>query len=150
MPTKKRRNPERLVKIGITPPELVPRSAAGRLNTQLSDPSTRPTPREIAKLPWLSQERANRAGYHLVTEGLRRNARHPELELCNVPGVLLADASNLLVHLADYVLNDSAVHAGEVLMVGEEALSVVSFRDVAPKQAGTAQKEPVLRVLFLR
>src|SRR5437868_378564 len=93
---KGRRDPLELIKVGITPPELAPETDAFDLNTRLSVRDTRPTPEQLAELPWLAQDVAYRAGYYLLTHGLRQNADHPEIEICNVPGALLNAAHGVL------------------------------------------------------
>lgn len=146
----KRRDVFSLVTIGITPPELAPDTPAYELNGRLANRSTRPTPEELADLPWLAQDRAYRAGYYLLTHGLRKHAGHPELELCNVPGAMLASAQGILNHLSDYVLNERAFSHGEVMMLSENPLAVVGFLKIAPQERGTVHDGDVLRVLFLR
>jgi len=147
---RKRRDPRRLIMIGITPPDLAPGTAAARLDRRLAARATRPKSAVLAKLPWLSQERAYRVGYYLLTHGLRRHARHPEIEICNVPGVLLRPAQDLLNDVADYVLNDGRIKDGHTMMLGEDPLAIVGFRAIGARQSGTVHDLPVLRVVFLR
>jgi hypothetical protein len=147
---RRRRDPRRLVMIGITPPDLAPGTAAARLDRRLAARATRPKPAALAKLPWLSQERAYRAGYYLLTHGLRRHAGHPEIEVCNVPGVLLRAAQDLLNDVAEFVLNDGRVRDGETMLLGDDPLAVVGFRRIGPRQSGTVHARAVLRVVFLR
>jgi len=147
---RRRRDPRRLVMIGITPPDLAPGTAAARLDRRMAARATRPKATALAKLPWLSQERAYRVGYYLLTHGLRRHARHPEIEVCNVPGVLLRAAQDLLNDVADFVLNDGRVQDGDTMMLGEDPLAIVGFRQIGARQSGTVHDLPVLRVVFLR
>ena len=147
---RKRRDPRRLIIIGITPPDLAPGTAAHRLDRRLSARATRPRPAALAKLPWLSQERAYRVGYYLLTHGLREHARHPEIEVCNVPGVMLRAAQDVLNDVADFVLNDGRVKDGETMMLGEDPLAIIGFRTIGARQSGTVHDRPVLRVVFLR
>jgi hypothetical protein len=146
----KRRDVFELLTIGITPPELAPDTDAHRLNASLANRSTRPSPEQIAELPWLAQDQAYRAGYYLLTHGLRQHADHPELEMCNVPGALLKAAQGVLNHLGDYVLNQRAFAHGEVMMLSENPLAAVGFMVVAPNARGTVHDVEVLRVVFLR
>jgi hypothetical protein len=145
-----RRDVYDLVTIGITPPELAPDTEAYDLNATLANRATRPAPEEIAVVPWLAQDRAYRAGYYLLTHGLRMHAEHPELEICNVPGALLNAAQSLLNHLADYVLNHRSFAHGEVMMLSESPLAAVGFMTVGPHERGTVHDVDVLRVVFLR
>ncbi len=146
----KKRRAVDLVTIGITPPELAPGTAAHRLNKKLARKDTRPKPEELAKLPWLSQDRAYAAGYYLLTHGLREHAKHPEIEVCNVPGAMLPQATRMLNVVSDYVLGGTPVAAGEVMILSEEPLSVVGFLGVPKGARGTDHDTPVLRVVFLR
>ncbi len=139
-----------VVTIGITPPELAPGTAAHRLNKRLARKDSRPGPEELATLPWLSQDKAYRAGYYLLTHGLREHAKHPEIEVCNVPGAFLGQASRVLNVVADYVLEGTRVAAGEVMILGEEPLAVVGFLGVEPGERGTSHDTRVLRLVFLR
>lgn len=147
---RKRRDPRRLVLIGITPPDLAPGTTAARVDGRLAKRATRPGPTALAKLPWLSQDRAYRVGYYLLTHGLRRHAAHPEIEVCNVPGVLLRAAQDLLNDVAEFVLNDGRVKDGDTMMLGDDPLAIIGFRRIGPHQAGTVHDRPVLRVVFLR
>ena len=145
-----RRDPRRLVMIGITPPDLAPGTTAARLDRRMAARATRPQGAALARLPWLSQERAYRVGYYLLTHGLRRHARHPEIEICNVPGVLLRAAQDLLNDVADFVLNDGRVNDGDTMALGEDPLAIVGFHQIGARQSGTVHDLPVLRVVFLR
>jgi hypothetical protein len=145
-----RRAAAALVTIGVTPPELAPDTPAHALNQQLASRATRPAPAELAVLPWLAQDRAYRAGYHLLTHGLRKHAGHPELELCNVPGALLAAAQRVLKDLADDVLQERSFAHGEVMMLSATPLAVVGFLRVDPGEGGTTHDVDVLRVVLLR
>mgnify|MGYP000970555168 CR=1 FL=1 len=136
--------------LGITPPELAPGTAAHRLNKKLARKDTRPKPEELAKLPWLSQDRAYAAGYYLLTHGLQEHAKHPEIEVCNVPGAMLPQAMRMLNVVADYVLGGTPVASGEVMILSEDPLSVVGFLGIAKGARGTDHDRPVLRVVFLR
>jgi len=147
---RKRRDPRALVLIGITPPDLAPGTAAARLDHRLSARASRPGGAALAKLPWLSQERAYRAGYYLLTHGLRKHARHPEVEVCNVPGVLLRAAQDVLNDVAEFVLNDGRLHDGDTMLLGEDPLAIIGFREIKPRQSGTVHDLAVLRVVFLR
>jgi hypothetical protein len=147
---RKRRDPRKLVMIGITPPDLAPGTTAARLDKRLAARASRPRPTTLAKLPWLAQDRAYRVGYYLLTHGLRRHASHPEIEVCNVPGVLLRAAQDLLNDAAEFVLNDGRIKDGDTMLLGDDPLAVVGFRRIGPRQAGTVHGRPVLRVVFLR
>jgi hypothetical protein len=147
---RRRRDPRKLVLIGITPPDLAPGTAAARIDRRLAARATRPAAAAIAKLPWLAQDRAYRAGYYLLTHGLRRHARHPEVEVCNVPGVLLRAAQDLLNDVAEFVLNDGTIKDGDTMLLGDDPLAIVGFRRIGPHQSGTVHARPVLRVVFLR
>ncbi len=147
---RRRRDPRRLVLIGITPPDLAPGTTAARLDRRLARRATRPGPAALAKLPWLAQDRAYRVGYYLLTHGLRRHAGHPEIEVCNVPGVLLRAAQDLLNDVAEFVLNDGRVKDGDTMMLGDDPLAIIGFHRIGPRQAGTVHDRPVLRVVFLR
>lgn len=138
------------VTIGVTPPELAPGTAAARFDDSVKTPATRPTPTELAKAPWLTQDRAYRVGYYLLTHGLTEHG-HEELELCNVPGSMLESASELLLHIAAYVIDDGGkLEHGEVMLVDESPLSVIGFLRVKQGRAGTDHESDVLRVVFLR
>jgi len=145
-----RRDPLELVSIGMTPPELAPDTGAFKLNEKLSNRWTRPKSETLARIPWLAQDEAYQAGYYLLTHGLRENADHPELEVCNVPGAFVTAAMRVLNHLADYVLNDGRLHPGETTMIDREPLAVVGFLKIAPQTRGTIHDEEVLRVVFIR
>ena len=138
-----------LVTIGITPPQLAPDSAALDLHRTLAIRSTRPPPEDIARLPWMQQDQAYRAGFYLLTHGLRKHADHPELELCNVPGALLPGAQDVLNQLSDMVLRGSIFRHGEAILLREHPLVVVGVREIAPGESGTQHDVPVLRVTFL-
>lgn len=139
-----------LVTIGITGPELATRTPALRLNQKLSKKDTRPGPEMLAKLPWLQQDRAYRAGYYLLTHGLQQHAKHPEIEMCNVPGAMLEDASRMLNTIAEYVLHGHSLGPGQTLLINEDPLAVVGFMQVEAGTRGTAHDDSVLRVVFLR
>jgi hypothetical protein len=147
---KKKRRAIDLVTIGFTPPELAPGTAAHRLNKRLARKDTRPSVAELAKLPWLRQDEAYRAGYYVLTHGLRKHAKHPEIEMCNVPGVLLEQAIRVLNSVSDYVLGGAALKDGEVMILSEDPLAVVGFMQIKPGERGAQHDEPVLRLLFLR
>jgi len=147
---RKRRDPRRLVLIGITPPDLAPGTTAARLDRRLAVKATRPGSLTLAKLPWLAQDRAYRVGYYLLTHGLRRHASHPEIEVCNVPGVLLRATQDLLNDVAEFVLNDGRIKDGDTMLLGDDPLAIVGFRRIGARQAGTVHSRPVLRVVFLR
>ncbi len=139
-----------VVTIGITPPELAPGTPAHRLNKRLARRDSRPGPEELATLPWLAQDKAYRAGYYLLTHGLREHAKHMEIEVCNVPGAFLGQATRVLNVVADYVLEGTRVAPGEVMILGEEPLAVVGFLGVEPGERGTSHDARVLRLVFLR
>jgi hypothetical protein len=140
----------RTLQIGITPPEMAPRTAALKTWRALSSDKTRPSMLEIAKLPWLAQDRAYRVGYYLLTRGLSEHAAHPELEMCNVPGAFLEAAGDLLLGIGNAILEGSLHLAdGEVMLVEESPLSVIGVRSIAPGKEGTVHDAPVLRIVFL-
>jgi len=147
---KAHRDPYELITIGITPPELAPKTDAYELNSKLADRATRPKPEALAKLPWLAQDVAYRAGYYLLTHGLREHADHPEIEICNVPGALLDASQRVLNTLANYALNHGRFAHGEVMVVSENPLAVIGFMRVGPRERGTVHDGEVLRVVFLR
>lgn len=136
--------------IGITGPELARATPALRLNQKLSKKDTRPGPESLAKLPWLQQDRAYRAGYYLLTHGLQQHAKHPEIEMCNVPGAMLDNASRMLNTIAEYVLKGHSLAAGQTMLINEDPLAVVGFMQVVPGARGTVHEDAVLRVVFLR
>lgn len=147
---KKRLSAEEYVTIGITPPELAEGTTAFELNQELADMDSRPEPELVARVPWMNQEHAYRAGYYLLTHGLREANGHPEIEMCNVPGAMLGSAHDLLTALADYALNEGRFAHGEAMMVSERPLSVIGFLGVKPGERGTDHEAEVLRVVFLR
>lgn len=136
--------------IGITGPELARATPALRLNQKLSKKDTRPGPESLAKLPWLQQDRAYRAGYYLLTHGLKQHAKHPEIEMCNVPGAMLDNASRMLNSIAEYVLKGHSLAHGQTMLINEDPLAVVGFMQVVPGARGTVHEAEVLRVVFLR
>lgn len=148
-PVPKHRDPRSLITIGITPPELAPDTEAGELHDRLARRATRPPMHIISRLPWMSQARAYRAGYYLMTHGLGEHAHHPELEICNVPGAFVGAAADMLNEIADYVLNVSPVHPGETLQLYDDPFAVVGFRRIPPGTSGTVHDDDVLRVTFL-
>jgi len=138
------------VEICITPPDLAPRTTALQVFRKLASPKTRPTMTEIAALPWLAQDRAYRVGYYLLTRGLAEHAGHPELEMCNVPGVFLEAAHGILSALGEAVLREGLRLAdGEVLLAEEDPLSVIGFRGIKPGKHGTIHEAEVLRIVYL-
>ncbi|MBI5537608.1 MAG: hypothetical protein HY898_33100 [Deltaproteobacteria bacterium] len=138
------------VEICITPPDLAPRTTALQVFRKLASPKTRPSMTEIAALPWLAQDRAYRVGYYLLTRGLAEHAGHPELEMCNVPGVFLEAAHGILSALGNAVLGEGLRLAdGEVLLADEDPLSVIGFRLIKPHKHGTIHDADVMRVVFL-
>lgn len=149
-----RRDPQQLIRIGITPPSMSDDSEARRVDEQLANQATRPGPIALSKLPWLRQNVAYRVGYYMLTHGLREHANHPEIEVCNVPGVYVRETGRILNHIADYVLNSGGVlKAGETMLLSPDDdpfMAVVSFRRIRPGQGGMDHGEDVLRVLFLR
>lgn len=150
----KRRLPEDFVHIGITPPDLADDSDAQRLDNLLANRDSRPDPLSLAKLPWLKQNIAYRAGYHLMTHGLQEHADHPEIEVCNVPGVLVRPLAQLLNEIADYVLNSGRkLKPGETMSLtpsDDPFLGVLSFRRVRPGKGGMDHERDVFRLVFLR
>jgi len=138
-----------LVRIGVVPPELVPGSKAFALDQRMRRPQTHPSATELAKVPWLSQEKAFQAGYHLLTEGLRAHADHPELEMCNVPGAFVPEALHLLETISGYVLEGTRLDPGEEMLLSERPLAMLAFLKVEPGKRGTEHEQDVLRVVFL-
>ena len=149
-----RKDPEDYVHIGITPPDLADDTEAQRLDGRLASAETRPGPVALSMLPWLKQNVAYRAGYHLMTHGLKEHADHPEIEVCNVPGVLVRPAAALLNEIADYVLNSGRkIRPGETMSLtpqDDPFLGVLSFRRIRPGKGGMDHDQDVLRLLFLR
>lgn len=149
----KRRDPLKLIRIGITPPSLAEDSEAQRVDNRLSNKATRPGPLALSKLPWLRQHLAYRIGYYMLTQGLSEHAAHPELEVCNVPGAYVRETERLLNGIADYVLNSGkAIKPGETMMLspeGDPFMAIVSFRRIQPGRGGMDHDRDVLRVVFL-
>ncbi|MCS6899635.1 MAG: DUF4261 domain-containing protein [Polyangiaceae bacterium] len=148
------RDPEDFVHIGITPPDLAGDTKAQRLDAQLANTETRPGPIALSKLPWLKQNLAYQAGYHLMTHGLMEHANHPEIEVCNVPGVLVRPTAAILNKIADYVLNSGRkIRPGETMSLtpqDDPFLGVLSFRRIRPGKGGMDHEQDVLRLVFLR
>ncbi len=148
------KDPEELIHIGITPPNLANDTEAQQLDTRLATPTTRPGPIALSKLPWLKQNIAYRAGYHMMTHGLQEHAGHPEIEACNIPGVLVQSTANILNQIADYVLNSgNKIRPGDTMSLtpqDDPFLGVLSFRRIRPGQGGMDHDQDVLRLLFLR
>lgn len=159
-PTKKRKSaparrlPENFVHIGITPPNLAKDTDAQRLDELLSDREGRPSTIVLSQLPWLKQRTSYRAGHHMMTHGLREHANHPEVEVCNVPGVLVRPIAQILNEIADYVLNSGRqLKPGQTMSltpVDDPFLGVLSFRRIQPGKGGSDHTEDVFRVIFLR
>jgi hypothetical protein len=147
----RRRDVLKLITVGITPPGLARGTTAARLDARFANRATRPAPEELAKLPWLRQDRAYRVGYYLLTHGLAEHANHPEIEICNVPGAFVGRAHGLLNELADMVLNNGSVFEhGQAILLGEDPLIVVGVREMKPGQdKGNDHDERVLRLVFL-
>ena len=149
-PTARAKRARPAVTIGVTPPDLAPGSAAARFDASVKTPATRPSPSALAKAPWLAQDRAYRVGYHMLTHGLSDHG-HMELEMCNVPGALLGGASELLMHVASYVVDDGGkLSHGEVMLVDESPLAVVGFQRIKQGSKDTEHEADVLRVVLLR
>lgn len=148
------KDPEELIHIGITPPNLADDTEAQQLDTRLATPATRPGPIALSKLPWLKQNLAYRAGYHMMTHGLQEHAGHPEIEACNIPGVLVRSTANILNQIADYVLNSgNKIRPGDTMSLtpqDDPFLGVLSFRRIRPGKGGMDHDQDVLRLLFLR
>jgi hypothetical protein len=145
---------EELIQINITPPDLASDTDASRVDGLLADRASRPGPIALSKLPWLRQNVAYRVGYHMMTHGLQEHAGHPEIEVCNVPGVLVRPMGTILNQLAAYVLT-----TGKKLLPGQTMsltssedplLGVMSFRRIRPGKGGMDHEVDVLRLLFLR
>lgn len=137
------------ITIGVTPPWLAPDSKAHDTYKLVANKATRPSPEELSSLPWMQQDEAYRAGYYMLTHGLQQHADHLEIELCNVPGALVAAGMKLLNSLGDYVLGGAKLQDGETMQMQGESLSVIGFREIAPGTSGTDHGGPVLRVVFL-
>ena len=139
------------IKVGITPPWLAEDTMAHEVYSLFGAKSTRPPPEELAAFPWFRQDEAYQVGYYLLTHGLRAHADHMEIELCNVPGVFISAAQDLLNFIADYVLEGGRLAHGESMEIpdGSGFLKVIAFREIAPTTSGTDHDGPVLRVLFL-
>lgn len=146
-PTRKTTKP--LVEIRVTPPELLPGSPAQALDRRLADTRRRPTEEAFADTPWFSQAEALQAGYHLLTDGLRENLDHPELEICNVPGAFVPEALRLLEVVAGYVLDGTRLDPGEMMLLAERPKAMIAFMRVEPGERGSAHEEDVLRVVFV-
>lgn len=139
------------ITIGITPPWLAEDTMANEVYQLFGTKSARPPSEELAAFPWFRQSEAYQVGYYLMTHGLREAADHPEIELCNVPGVFLSAATSLLNFIADYILRGARLADGESMEMpeGNGLLRVIAFREIAPGTGGTEHDAPVLRVLFL-
>lgn len=138
------------LQIGITPPELADGTPAAKIFRAMANPKTRPSIVQIAKLPWMAQDRAYRVGYYMLTRGLMDAVAHPEIEICNVPGAMIEASGDLLMWLGNAVLaGELKLKDGEVMLVGEDPLAVIGFKLVPPGKEGTLHDAPVLRVVFL-
>jgi hypothetical protein len=138
-----------LITVGITPPWLAPESMAETTYKMFGNKATRPPPEELAVFPWFRQDEAYQVGYYMLTHGLREHADHPEIELCNVPGVFIPAATGLLNWIADYVLEGGRLAHGESMQMSDDYLKVIAFKEIAPHSEGTDHDNPVLRVMFL-
>lgn len=138
-----------LVEIRVTPPELLPGSPAKALDRRLADTRRHPGAETFAETPWFSQAEALQAGYHLLTDGLRENLDHPELEICNVPGAFVPEALRLLEVVAGYVLDGTRLDPGEMMLLAERPKAMIAFMRVEPGERGSAHEEDVLRVVFV-
>lgn len=150
--TKKTSKPPRAVDtitIGITPPWLAPETMASDVYQLIANKATRPPAEELATFPWFRQDEAYQIGYYLLTHGLREQADHPEIEICNVPGVFVGAAQGLLNWIADYVLEGNKLDHGESMQMEGQVFSVIGFQQIEPETSGTVHDAPVLRVLFL-
>ena len=146
----KRRDPRDVITIGITPPQLAPESEACALHNRIGNRETRPEPHALAELPWFAQDRAYRAGFYMLTHGLREHGEHAEIEVCNVPGAYVRATMQMLNGLADYILNDGGRFAhGETMQLSSEPFAAIGFRTIAPGESGTDHDLEVLRVHFL-
>jgi hypothetical protein len=138
------------LQIGITPPELAEGTPAEKVFRGMASPKTRPSIEQIAKLPWMAQDRAYRVGYYMLTRGLTEAAAHPELEICNIPGAMLEASGDLLMMLGQAIINGELKLAdGEVMLLAEDPLAVIGFKQIAPGKEGTVHDAPVLRIVFL-
>ena len=144
------RDPQKLITIGVTPPQMAPGTDACARRDRFWDGEARPSTEELLGLPWLNQRHAYQVGSYLRTHGLRKHARHLELELCNVPGAMIPGAMSLLNMLAEYVLNSGKeLRDGQTLQLGGQYETVLAFREIAPGSDPLLPHEvPVLRVLF--
>ena len=103
----------------------------------------RPSVAELATSAWFTQQEQIR-GSRLATIGLGTYAAHPELELLNVPTMLLEPAVRLMKELAGYVLAGGAVRDGDVMQLRDSLPCLVGFAE-----ASTPEGETVVRVMFL-
>jgi hypothetical protein len=146
----KKRDPKKLITIGVTPPWLAEDSDASKLLNLVAKNDTRPSPEDLSKFTWMSQDRAYQVGWYLMTHGLHEHANHPELEICNVPGWFVPAAGDVLNELASYILNESPLKHGESFKTNNGPYDTfISFREIAPGTSGTEHDFPVLRVLFM-
>jgi hypothetical protein len=148
-PAPKKKKAIDTITVGITPPWLAEGSMAADVYKLFGSKSTRPTPAELSVFPWFRQDEAYQIGYYLLTHGLREQCNHPEIEICNVPGVFVGAANQLLNTIADYVLDGGKLKDGESMEMTSDLLKVVAFREIKPGTHGTDHDRPVLRVLFL-
>lgn len=102
----------------------------------------RPGPEELARRAWLTQEGQVR-GSRLVTVGLGMYAAHPELELQNLPTMLLEGGVRMLKELAGYVLAGGRLEDGDVMQMRDALPCLLGFREV--EEDG----ETRVRVIFL-
>jgi hypothetical protein len=146
---KKTRKAVDTITVGITPPWMAPDTMASDVYQLIANKATRPTTEELATFPWFRQDEAYQIGYYLLTHGLREHANHPEIEICNVPGVFVGAAQGLLNWIADYVLEGGKLDHGESMQMEGKMFSVIGFQQIEPETSGTVHDAPVLRVLFL-
>jgi hypothetical protein len=135
---------EEIIGIDIVPPELAPESVALENARVFADKETRPSPEELSGFPWFRQDDPYQLGYHMTTRGLREVAKHPEFELCNVPGVFIDAAAHLLNRIADSVLKGERFADGETMRFDaspHDFLEGVTFREV--------KRGRLLRIVFL-
>jgi hypothetical protein len=137
------------ITIGITPPWLAPDTMASDAYQLIANKATRPSTEELATFPWFRQDEAYQIGYYLLTHGLREQASHPEIEICNVPGVFVGAAQGLLNWIADYVLEGNTLDHGESMQMEGKVFTVIGFQKIDPGTSGTVHDAPVLRVIFL-
>jgi len=103
----------------------------------------RPPMAELAGRPWLTQ-RGQARGARLVTVGLGVYAAHPELELQNLPTMLVEPGVRLLKELAGYVLAGGRLEDGDIVQMRDALPCLVGFHHVDDDGG-----EERVRVVFL-